>query len=149
VWSLESGEHMPDKTGFLRECCRVLRPGGVFILATWCHRPVQPFAPPLTEDEQRHLAKIYQVYCLPHVISLPEYEAIARSLPFEQLRTADWSAEVAPFWDVVMASALSPQAVWGLVNAGWGTIKAALSLNLMARGYRRGLVRYGLLCATK
>jgi len=149
VWSLESGEHMPDKTRFLQECCRVLKPGGTFLLATWCHRPAQPPAAPLSEDEQRHLAKIYRVYCLPHVISLPEYADIARSLPFKNIRTADWSAEVAPFWNVVIRSALTPGSVWGLANAGWGTVKAALSLGLMAKGYRRGLVRYGLLCATK
>ena len=28
VWSLESGEHMPDKAKFLSECYRVLKPGG-------------------------------------------------------------------------------------------------------------------------
>jgi tocopherol O-methyltransferase len=39
VWSLESGEHMPDKVKFLQECYRVLKPGGKLILATWCHRP--------------------------------------------------------------------------------------------------------------
>ncbi|NET10332.1 MAG: methyltransferase domain-containing protein, partial [Symploca sp. SIO2B6] len=40
VWTLESGEHMPDKTTFLQECHRVLKPGGTLIMATWCHRPV-------------------------------------------------------------------------------------------------------------
>lgn len=39
VWSLESGEHMPDKTKFLQECYRVLKPGGKLIMVTWCHRP--------------------------------------------------------------------------------------------------------------
>ena len=38
VWSLESGEHMPDKTKFLQECYRVLKPGGTLIMVTWCHR---------------------------------------------------------------------------------------------------------------
>ena len=29
VYSMESGEHMPDKKGFVAECMRVLKPGGV------------------------------------------------------------------------------------------------------------------------
>jgi tocopherol O-methyltransferase len=42
VWSMESGEHMPDKEKFLQECYRVLKPGGTFLMATWCHRPITP-----------------------------------------------------------------------------------------------------------
>jgi tocopherol O-methyltransferase len=159
VWSLESGEHMPDKRQFLAECCRVLKPGGKLILATWCHRPteVAPFGTvptalpsgPLTPAEEQLLQQIYQVYCLPGVISLPEYRAIAETLPLEKLQTADWSVAVAPFWDVVIDSALNPQVLWGIVTAGWSTIQGALSLRLMADGYRQGLIRYGLLSGTK
>lgn len=149
VWSLESGEHMPDKAKFLQECYRVLKPGGTFIFATWCHRSIDPPAPPLTESEQEHLEKIYRVYCLPHVISLPEYERIAQSIGFQDIHTADWSTAVAPFWHVVMGSALSPTAIVGLLRSGWKTIQAALALGLMQRGYQRGLVRFGLLGATK
>jgi tocopherol O-methyltransferase len=144
VWSLESGEHMPDKQQFLRECYRVLKPGGHFIMATWCHRPTQS-GDPLTAAEQKHLEKIYRVYCLPYVISLPEYAAIAEALGFQSLQTADWSKAVAPFWDVVVGSALTPAALIGLVRSGWTTIQAALSLGLMQQGYRTGLVRFGLL----
>lgn len=146
VWSMESGEHMPDKTQFLQECFRVLKPGGTFLMATWCHRNPNP---PLSADERKHLAEIYRVYCLPYVISLMEYEAIARSLPFQNIRTADWSTAVAPFWNVVIDSTFTPQAIWGLLQSGWGTIQAALSLGLMSRGYERGLVKFGLLAATK
>ncbi|MBE9177448.1 methyltransferase domain-containing protein [Oculatella sp. LEGE 06141] len=147
VWSLESGEHMPDKTRFLQECHRVLKPGGMLIMATWCHRPID--GAPLTADEQKHLAAIYRVYRLPHVISLPEYEAIAQHLPLKSVRTADWSAAVAPFWNVVIDSTFSPAAVIGLLRSGWTTIQAALSLGLMRRGYEQGLVRFGLLVGIK
>jgi tocopherol O-methyltransferase len=147
VWSLESGEHMPDKVKFLQECHRVLKPGGTFLMATWCHRPID--VQPLTPDEQKHLAEIYRVYCLPHVISLPAYEEIARSIAFQNIRTADWSSAVAPFWDVVIDSALTPSALLGLLRSGWTTIQAALSLGLMRRGYQRGLIEFGLLHATK
>lgn len=150
VWSLESGEHMPDKQRFLQECCRVLRPGGTLILATWCHRPTDPAAGgALTPAEQQLLQQIYEVYCLPFVISLPEYLEIAQTLPLENIRTADWSEEVAPFWNVVIDSALNPIALWGILTAGWETLRGALSLGLMSTGYRQGLIRYGLLCAQK
>jgi tocopherol O-methyltransferase len=147
VWSLESGEHMPDKAKFLQECYRVLKPGGTFIFATWCHRDISERL--LTADEQRHLQRIYDVYCLPYTISLPEYEAIARHTNFQNIKTADWSAEVAPFWDVVINSAISPSAILGILRSGLTTMTAALSLRQMARGYARGLIRFGLLTATK
>ncbi|BAU40592.1 methyltransferase domain-containing protein [Leptolyngbya sp. O-77] len=147
VWSMESGEHMPDKTQFLKECHRVLKPGGTFLMATWCHRPIDES--PLTREEQAHLEKIYRVYRLPYVISLAEYEAIAHSLGYCNLRTADWSPAVVPFWDEVVRSAISPAAVVGLLRAGWGTMQAALSMGLMQSGYRRGLVRFGVLAGVK
>ncbi len=147
VWSLESGEHMPDKAKFLQECYRVLKPGGTFIFVTWCHRETADR--PLTADEQQHLADIYRVYCLPYVISLSEYAAIAQASGFQSMRTADWSTAVAPFWDFVIDSAITPAAIFGLLQSGWTTIQAALSLGLMSRGYQRGLIKFGLLCATK
>jgi tocopherol O-methyltransferase len=148
VWSLESGEHMPDKAKFLQECYRVLKPGGKMIFVTWCHRPTTTTSL-LTADEQRHLQAIYRVYCLPYVISLPAYTEIVRQSGFKDLHVADWSTAVAPFWDVVIYSAITPQAIFGLLKAGWKTIEAAISLRLMSEGYRRGLIRFGLIAATK
>ncbi|MEL6494058.1 MAG: methyltransferase domain-containing protein [Cyanobacteria bacterium J06623_7] len=149
VWSLESGEHMPDKAKFLAECYRVLKPGGKMIFATWCHRETSSLAGELTPSEVAHLKEIYRVYCLPYVISLSEYRQIAMECGFQDLRSDDWSVAVAPFWDVVIDSAIAPQAIIGLVRAGWQTIQGALSLSLMSRGYERGLVRFGLICASK
>jgi tocopherol O-methyltransferase len=147
IWSLESGEHMPDKAKFLQECYRVLKPGGRLMLATWCHR--ETTTQPLTTDEQKHLQDIYRVYCLPYVISLAEYVTITEQCGFQDLRSADWSQAVAPFWDVVIDSAVTPQAVLGLFKAGWKTIQAAISLQLMSRGYDRGLIKFGIITAIK
>jgi tocopherol O-methyltransferase len=154
VWSLESGEHMPDKAKFLQECYRVLKPGGTFIFATWCHRDTGNPAlntplKPLTKYEQKHLQRIYDVYCLPYVISLPEYEAIARHTNFQNIKTADWSEAVAPFWDVAIDSAIAPSAILGVLRSGLTTVIAALSLRQMSRGYASGLIKFGLLTATK
>lgn len=38
VWSMESGEHMPDKKQFMSELTRVAMPGGKIIIVTWCVR---------------------------------------------------------------------------------------------------------------
>jgi tocopherol O-methyltransferase len=149
VWSLESGEHMPDKAKFLSECYRVLQPGGKIIFATWCHRETDSWAGDLTPSEVAHLKEIYRVYCLPYVISLSEYRAIATECGFKNMISDDWSIAVEPFWDVVIDSAIAPQAIVGMLKAGWQTIQGALSLGLMSRGYARGLVRFGLICATK
>lgn len=35
VWSMESGEHMPDKAQFVKELARVAAPGGKVIIVTW------------------------------------------------------------------------------------------------------------------
>jgi tocopherol O-methyltransferase len=148
LWSLESGEHMPDKIKFLEECYRVLKPGGKLILATWCHRPVSASDPLSTYDRQE-LAEIYRVYCLPYVLSLPEYVEIVDRSGFKDIHNADWSTAVEPFWDVVILSAITPRSIIGLFKAGRQTIEAATSLRLMSNGYRSGLVRFGAIVAIK
>jgi tocopherol O-methyltransferase len=80
---------------------------------------------------------------------LPEYAAIAGALNFQAIRTADWSTAVAPFWETVMESVWEWRAIVGLFQAGWLTWQAALALNLMRDGYRSGLIRFGLLTATR
>ncbi len=149
VWTLESGEHMPDKKKFLQECYRVLAPGGALMMATWCHRPVAPPAEPLSDRERHQLMEIYKVYCLPYVISLPEYETIAREIGFQGIQVADWSEAVAPFWDLVIDSAFDPAVLLRLLFSGWQTIQGAFALGLMRDGYQQGLIRYGLVCGTK
>ena len=149
IWSMESGEHYPDKAQFFRESYRLLQPGGQLLMATWCHRPTASLAGRLTEAEQQHLEALYRVYHLPYVLALPDYGRLAQQAGFTQIRTADWSEAVAPFWDAVMASVLQWRAIAGLVSAGWSTIQGALALGLMRWGFQRGLVRYGILVATK
>jgi len=39
------------------------------------------------------------------------------------VRTTDWSEEVAPFWKAVIQTALSGAGFAGLLRAGWTTIK--------------------------
>lgn len=149
VWSLESGEHMPDKAGFLQECCRVLRPGGWLILATWCHRDDVPPRAPLTSRELRHLRRLSSLYHLPSIISLQAYQRIAAMLPLGPVRTADWSEAVAPFWKDVLRSALRPRVLLEVMRSDGSLREGLWAVPLMIEGYRSGLIRYGLLAGRK
>ncbi len=149
VWSMESGEHMPDKLAFLQECYRVLKPGGTFLMATWCHRPTHTLAGPLTSSEERHLKRLYQLYHLPYVISLSGYGTLAESIGFTELELADWSRQVEFFWQDVVQSALDPAVIAGIFEAGMQTIRGTAAIALMTTGFSRGLIRYGLLRGSK
>ena len=140
---------MPDKRGFLKECHRVLKPGGTFLMATWCHRPTDTLAGPLTDSEQAHLDRLYALYHLPYVISLQEYSDIANDIGFTELATADWSRQVEFFWQDVVRSALDINVVSGILQAGLETIRGTAAIALMTTGFDRGLIRYGLLRGTK
>lgn len=43
----------------------------------------------------------------------------------QDIKTADWSEEVAPFWGAVIRSAFSTDGFTGLFKAGWSTIKVS------------------------
>ncbi|WP_218082974.1 methyltransferase domain-containing protein [Anthocerotibacter panamensis] len=144
VWSLESGEHMADKKRFLSECLRVLRPGGKLMLATWCCRDGQ-----LSRREEQQLEKLYKVYYLPYILSIPAYTQILTELGYSAIESTDWSQQVAQFWNLVIDSAQIPQVVSEIRSLGWPLIRAALAMGVMAKGYETGLVRYGVFSATR
>ena len=58
VWACESGEHMPDKELYINEMMRVLKPGGKFVMATWCQRDDSEV--PFTKKDKRDLQYLYE-----------------------------------------------------------------------------------------
>lgn len=149
VWSMESGEHMPDKPRFVRELARVCAPGGRVIVVTWCHRVLAPGEAALRDEEQSLLDRICEAYYLPAWCSIADYERLFREQGLTDIKTADWSEEVAPFWGEVIKSAFTAEGIAGLLKAGWTTIKGALVMPLMAEGFRMGLVKFVLITARK
>ena len=145
IWSLESGEHMPDKLKFVGELARVCAPGGRVILVTWCHRELAPGETELRADEKDLLRRICDAYYLPAWCSAGQYKELFEQNGMVDVRTADWSQEVAPFWGEVIKSAMSVRGVLGLLRAGWTTIKGALVMPLMAQGFNMGLIKFALI----
>eukprot|EP00850_Spirogloea_muscicola_P004175 SM000017S02915 [mRNA] locus=s17:1138125:1139441:+ [translate_table: standard] len=146
---MESGEHMPDKRKFMGELARVAAPGGRIIVVTWCHRDLAPGEASLAPSEQALLDRICDAYYLPAWCSAADYVRIAQDLQLEDIRTADWSDNITPFWPAVMASALSLKGLLGLAKSGWTTIRGALAMVLMVQGYNQGLIKFALITARK
>lgn len=147
VWSMENAEHIAPKEDMLSLFYDRLRPGGRVLMITWCTRDTSQ--KPLTRKEEQILEKLCRLYHLPPWISLARYEELSREAGFRDIQTADWSAYVAPFWGAVIRSALSVRGLRGLAKTGMSTIRGAWAMRYMQQGYRSGLIRFGLLQATK
>ncbi|XP_031381861.1 tocopherol O-methyltransferase, chloroplastic-like [Punica granatum] len=104
VWSMESAEHMPDKTQFLDELLRVAAPGGSTIFNAMCHRDLKADEDSLQSWEKEILDKFHKDYHLP-LCSRADYVKLLQSLPVEDVKTADWTQHIAPFWTAVRRSA--------------------------------------------
>lgn len=149
VWSMESGEHMPDKKKFVSELARVAAPGATIIIVTWCHRDLLPSEKELKPDEINLLKKICDAYYLPKWCSAADYVHIASSLSLQDIKTADWSENVAPFWPAVIRSALTWNGLTSLLCSGWKTIRGAFAMPQMINGYNKGLIKFTILTCRK
>ncbi|KAF7131834.1 hypothetical protein RHSIM_Rhsim09G0214000 [Rhododendron simsii] len=88
VWSMESGEHMPDKAKFVNELARVAAPGATIILVTWCHRDLSPSEKSLRQEEEDLLRKICDAYYLPAWCSTGDYVKLLESLSLQVLTSS-------------------------------------------------------------
>jgi tocopherol O-methyltransferase len=149
VWSLESGEHMPDKKKFVGELFRVCSPGGQILIVTWVHRDLENGEAELTKKEKKLLAKINRAYYLPKWCSVKDYVTELEALGAKDIKTEDWSYIIAPFWKAVIRSSLSLKSVAGLLRSGFSTIRGAYAMFLMLKGYRMGLIKFGLVTCKK
>lgn len=149
VWSMESGEHMPDKRKFVNELTRVCAPDGTVIIVTWCHRVLATGESSLKPDELALLDRICEAYYLPAWCSVADYEKLMIEAGLRDIKYADWSEEVSPFWGAVIQMALTSGGIMGLLQAGWTTIKGALVMPLMAQGFRMGLIKFNIITARK
>ncbi len=146
IWSLESAEHMPDKPRLMRHFYEMLRPGGTLAMITWCHRETPP---PLTSAERDQLQKIADLYHLPPWAKISDFVAAADALGFDDVRTDDWSAAVAPFWGEVLKTAFDPRNLLGLVKSGPAGIKGAWAMQYMRAGFKSGLIKFAVMTARK
>jgi tocopherol O-methyltransferase len=149
VYSMESGEHMPDKKKFVGELARVCAPNGRILIVTWCHRNLKENETELKEDEQKLLKRICDAYYLPAWCSSDDYVKLMKAEGLKDIKTEDWSLEVRPFWRAVIKTALTWRGVLGLFKSGPETLRGALVMPLMTKGLKDGTIAFNLLTCVK
>ncbi|PSS11874.1 Tocopherol O-methyltransferase [Actinidia chinensis var. chinensis] len=149
VWSMESGEHMPDKEKFVNELARVAAPGATIIIVTWCHRDLTPCEESLRPEEKHLLKKICDAYYLPAWCSTADYVKLLQSHSLQDIKAADWSEYVAPFWPAVISTALTWKGFISLLRSGWKPIRGTLVMPLMIQGYKMGLIKFAIITCRK
>lgn len=151
VWSVEAGPHMPDKAIFARELMRVLKPGGLLVLADWNQRDDRQ--KPLNFWEKPVMKQLLDQWSHPKFASIEGFseELIATGLVDGTVITTDWSKETLPSWfDSIWQGVIRPK---GLVRFGVsGLIKSLRevpTLLLMWLAFSTGLCRFGMFRAQR
>ena len=152
VWACESGEHMPDKKKYVEEMIRVLKPGGVLVIATWCQREADETTNPFTEDEKKNLQFLYEEWAHPYFVSYEDYERLMRNTNvMEKVQGENWMKNTIASWrHSIWVGVWDP---WPVVFAGpriwYKTVREIVTLERMHRAFDRGLMTYGLIKGRK
>jgi len=149
VWACESGEHMPDKEAYINEMMRVLKPGGKFVMATWCQRDDREVE--FDDRDKRDLRFLYEEWTHPYFISIEKYKEIVDATGLmNAVTTADWNEETIASWrHSVWVGVYDPR---GFIFKPTKYLKCgrdAYCLERMHRAFDRGLMQYGMFAATK
>ena len=151
VWSIEAGPHMPDKAKYGSEMMRVLKPGGILVVADWNQRDDRQ--KPLNYWEKPVMRQLLDQWSHPAVSSIEGFsEQIAETGLVEgEVATADWTPETLPSWlESIWQGIVRPQ---GLIKFGFSgfikSLREVPTMLLMRLGFGAGLCRFGMFRAVK
>jgi len=144
IWSLESCEQFFDKSMFIEQAYRVLKPGGTLMLATWCSS---------REEYEGTLAKKYQKLCLafdlPYMPTIACYQELLKAQQFAVNVSSDWTQHVKKSWDVGVSLLSAYSVIQALKMGGWRGFRFARQVKLMQEAFHQDRVKYGVFLATK
>ena len=151
VWSIEAGPHMADKAKYAQEMMRVLKPGGILVVADWNQRDERTL--PLNFWEKPVMRQLLDQWSHPAFSSIEGFSELITETGLVEgaVVTADWTQETLPSWfDSIWQGIVRPQ---GLIRFGVsGLIKSLRevpTLLLMRIAFGSGLCRFGMFRAVK
>lgn len=151
VWSIEAGPHMPDKAVFAKELMRVIKPGGVLVVADWNQRDDRQN--PLNVWEKPVMQQLLDQWSHPAFASIEGFSELlaATGLVEGTVRTTDWTEPTLPSWlDSIWQGIVRPR---GLVKFGLPGLLKSLrevpTILLMRLAFGTGLCRFGMFYAVR
>jgi MPBQ/MSBQ methyltransferase len=151
VWSIEAGPHMPDKAVFAQQLMRVLKPGGILVVADWNQRDDRQI--PLNWWEKPVMRQLLDQWSHPAFSSIEGFSELlaATGLVAGEVSNTDWTTATLPSWlDSIWQGIIRPK---GLISFGLaGLIKSVRevpTLLLMRLAFGTGLCRFGMFKAIR
>lgn len=151
VWSVEAGPHMPDKKIFAKELLRVLKPGGILVVADWNQRDDRQR--PLNVWERPVMRQLLDQWSHPAFSSIEGFAELLTDtgLVRGEVATDDWTQPTLPSWlDSIWQGIVRPA---GLIKFGLpGFVKSLRevpTLLLMRLAFGAGLCRFGMFRAVR
>ena len=146
VWSIEAGPHMPDKAVFAGELLRVLKPGGVLVVADWNQRDDRQ--KPLNFWERPVMRQLLDQWSHPAFASIEGFaeQLAATGLVDGEVMTADWTTATLPSWiDTIWQGVIRPQGWWQFGLTGLlKSVREVPTILLMRLAFGTGLCRFGM-----
>ena len=151
VWSVEAGPHMPDKAIFARELMRVVKPGGVLVVADWNQRDDRQ--KPLNFWEKPVMRQLLDQWSHPAFSSIEEFSELLEEteLVEGEVIIADWTKETLPSWlDTIWQGIVRPQGWLRFGLSGFiKSVREVPTLLLMRLAFGNGLCRFGMFRAVR
>jgi MPBQ/MSBQ methyltransferase len=151
VWSIEAGPHMPDKAVFARELLRVLKPGGILVVADWNQRDDRQ--KPLNFWEGAVMRQLLDQWAHPAFSSIEGFSELLQETGWVEgdVITADWTQETLPSWlDSIVQGIVRPQGWMRFGLSGFlKSVREVPTLLLMRLAFGAGLCRFGMFRAKR
>jgi MPBQ/MSBQ methyltransferase len=151
VWCIEAGPHMPDKAIFAKELLRVLKPGGILVVADWNQRDDR--TQPLNFWERPVMRQLLDQWSHPAFASIEAFAELlaATGLTAGAVQTADWTPATLPSWlESIWEGLRRPQ---GFLSRGLPgflkSVREVPTILLMRLAFGAGLCRFGMFRAVR